>query len=310
MALLLAYFSDSCPQRYWGNEAEWRVHRDGLMRMIEARGGIIGLDGNWRLELAAFLYVPRCPASPSKKPWPFGIYHPGSLNPWCLPGSLNPWCLVCRHPLTNNTLATSVSLMAKPSWFDGSNQLWELSQISRNHSMLNEQKLQRVRGLWLISFIQDIRTLRSSAAKLREYALPLYTAIQDALKLLNMDSQRDASSSSSPEAACTDHELARTSCLLLISVILHGTLTSCEISPSPAPCSLSGLDKYLHERRLEWQDSVEGLYGLLFLDLTASPESAQTLNYIQQMAHVLVSLQQRSTQGGREVFGVHTPSDR
>ena len=169
--------------------------------------------------------------------------------------------------------------------------------MSRNHGTPNGQNLQRVRGLWLISFIQDMRTLRSSASKLREYALPSYTAIQDALELLKVDSQRDAPPLSSPEASCTDHELARISSLLLISVILHGTLATRDVSPSLAPCSLSGLDRYLQDRRLEWQDSVEGLHGLLFFDLMASPDSAQTTNYIQQMAHVLGSLSSEARRG-------------
>lgn len=38
-------------QRYWGTEDVWRVHRDGLERMIKARGGIAALQGNWRLGL-------------------------------------------------------------------------------------------------------------------------------------------------------------------------------------------------------------------------------------------------------------------
>ncbi len=58
---------------------EWRVHRDGLMRMIEARGGITGLDGNWRLELVAFLYVPSCIASLST--FPFKKARPSGVNP-------------------------------------------------------------------------------------------------------------------------------------------------------------------------------------------------------------------------------------
>ncbi|KAJ8098564.1 hypothetical protein POJ06DRAFT_292159 [Lipomyces tetrasporus] len=38
-------------ERYWGTEAEWRVHRDGLQGMIEARGGFAALQDNWRLGL-------------------------------------------------------------------------------------------------------------------------------------------------------------------------------------------------------------------------------------------------------------------
>lgn len=48
-------------QRYWGTEAEWRIHRDGLQRMVEARGGLHKLHSDWSLELVVGLYftVPR-----------------------------------------------------------------------------------------------------------------------------------------------------------------------------------------------------------------------------------------------------------
>jgi hypothetical protein len=44
-------------QRYWGTVAEWRIHRDGLQRMIEAKGGVDKLRSNWRLELVVYLFV-------------------------------------------------------------------------------------------------------------------------------------------------------------------------------------------------------------------------------------------------------------
>jgi hypothetical protein len=36
-------------------KAEWRIHRDGLQRMIDARGGIAALQSNWRLGLVTSL---------------------------------------------------------------------------------------------------------------------------------------------------------------------------------------------------------------------------------------------------------------
>lgn len=40
-----------CVKRYWGTEEVWRIHRDGLDRMIQARGGLASLKQNWRLGL-------------------------------------------------------------------------------------------------------------------------------------------------------------------------------------------------------------------------------------------------------------------
>ncbi|KAL4804251.1 hypothetical protein BDV18DRAFT_142814 [Aspergillus unguis] len=42
-------------ERYWGTVESWQVHRDGLQRMIEAKGGVEALHGNWRLELVVYL---------------------------------------------------------------------------------------------------------------------------------------------------------------------------------------------------------------------------------------------------------------
>ncbi|KAL4945561.1 hypothetical protein BDV06DRAFT_219250 [Aspergillus oleicola] len=43
-------------ERYWGTVEDWKVHRHGLQRMIEAKGGFEALHGNWRLELVVYLW--------------------------------------------------------------------------------------------------------------------------------------------------------------------------------------------------------------------------------------------------------------
>lgn len=44
-------------QRYWGTVEDWNIHRDGLQRMIDAKGGIETLHDNWRLEMVVYLWV-------------------------------------------------------------------------------------------------------------------------------------------------------------------------------------------------------------------------------------------------------------
>ncbi|KAJ5670104.1 uncharacterized protein N7477_005467 [Penicillium maclennaniae] len=46
-------------ERYWGTAEEWNIHRTGLQNMIEAKGGIGELHGNWGLELVVYLWVAR-----------------------------------------------------------------------------------------------------------------------------------------------------------------------------------------------------------------------------------------------------------
>jgi hypothetical protein len=36
---------------------DWQIHRDGLQRMIDAKGGVEKLNGNWRLQLVVYLLV-------------------------------------------------------------------------------------------------------------------------------------------------------------------------------------------------------------------------------------------------------------
>lgn len=38
-----------------GNRKEWKIHRNGLQRMVEFMGGLDKLQDNWRLELAVSL---------------------------------------------------------------------------------------------------------------------------------------------------------------------------------------------------------------------------------------------------------------
>ncbi|KAJ5778586.1 hypothetical protein N7520_001832 [Penicillium odoratum] len=42
-------------ERYWGTVEHWKIHRDGLQRMIDAKGGVGALHNNWRLELVVYL---------------------------------------------------------------------------------------------------------------------------------------------------------------------------------------------------------------------------------------------------------------
>ncbi|KAJ5233157.1 hypothetical protein N7468_006113 [Penicillium chermesinum] len=46
-------------ERYWGTVEDWNIHRRGLQRMIDAKGGIEALRDNWRLELVVYLWVNR-----------------------------------------------------------------------------------------------------------------------------------------------------------------------------------------------------------------------------------------------------------
>ncbi|KAJ9193479.1 transcriptional regulator family: Fungal Specific TF [Paecilomyces variotii] len=245
-------------ERYWGTESEWRIHRDGLQRMIEARGGIEALQSNWRLELVTFL----------------------------------------------------VSLMSKPSWFDSSNRIWEICEQPFTpdlHPIMGDmENLHRVRCLWLISFIQDMRTLMGGSSRLYLSGLSFYTAVRDAALLLWADSKHHTyTAMHRPE--CTPAEFRRLACLFFISVLLQGSMSTHEYAVSPsspqAPMNspvlddLLLLDTYLDCSRPLWQGSVEKLHTALFRDFTGLPDGPQKMKYVLNMTDVLRCMSVESRRG-------------
>ncbi|KAK9243423.1 hypothetical protein V1506DRAFT_463005 [Lipomyces tetrasporus] len=245
-------------ERYWGTEAEWRVHRDGLQGMIEARGGLAELQDNWRLGL-----------------------------------------IVCL-----------VSLMAKPSWFDSSNRVWEISEHHLNNSLHPMRAsiidLHKIYCLWLISFIQDMRTLMRSSSQLYQQGLAVYPAVHDAVLLLHFYFQLDAQTSMH-EASCSTPEYDRLACLLFISVLLQESMSSSYTSTatpptsdsfsSPSSNSLAILDVSLQESRNMWEGSVGNMHLFLFHHFVNLPNGSLKTKYAMQMTDVLGHLSLEARRG-------------
>ncbi|KOC09041.1 hypothetical protein COH20_004729 [Aspergillus flavus] len=72
-------------EKYWGIDGQWEVHRDGLQRLINARGGLSALRGDWRVELVVFFAFfiagsPRC--EPTTHVWELSDHFtPTALHP-------------------------------------------------------------------------------------------------------------------------------------------------------------------------------------------------------------------------------------
>ncbi|KAK9491414.1 hypothetical protein V1508DRAFT_357993 [Lipomyces doorenjongii] len=241
-------------ERYWGTEAEWRVHRDGLQGMIEARGGLAALQDNWRLGL-----------------------------------------IVCL-----------VSLMAKPSWFDSSNRVWEISEHSLDNSLhpmlASIIDLHKIYCLWLISFIQDMRTLMRSSSQLYQQGLRVYPAVHDAVLLLHFHFQLDAQTSMHDGPT---PEYDRLACLLFISVLLQesmsststATLPTSDSFPRPPSNSLAILDVSLQESRNLWEGSVANMHLFLFHHFMNLPDGSLKTKYAVQMTDVLGHLSLEARRG-------------
>ncbi|KAF5554082.1 tachykinin family [Fusarium napiforme] len=234
-------------ERYWGTEAEWIIHHKGLMNLVEARGGIVALSSNWRLELTTFL----------------------------------------------------VSLMARPTWFDCSNQIQELlthpSELPSHPILGRESDLRKVRSLWLVSFIQDIGTFRTN---LQRTAPVHFSAFHEAILLLKAHRQDQELDAGRPEL-CGDLEFTRLACLLFICVLLQKPPFE---SPHDAVTYQEGdwtfqrLDNFnllnfcLEANHPSWHDSLENLNSILFFHFAASESTGLDPDYVRNMTTVLASL--------------------
>ncbi|KAM3458767.1 hypothetical protein NHJ6243_007296 [Beauveria neobassiana] len=251
-------------ERYWGTEAEWLVHRAGLQRLIDQRGGIRALQNNWRLELTIYL----------------------------------------------------ISIMSKPSWFDSSNQLWEISDSSIStglHPLFgNEDALPRIRSLWLISFIQDTRTLMNHWLELYSSGITNYVGLQHAVATLH--------AAVPPQSGLTEthefdtHDYTRMACILFIVMIIQSSTSiltqTAAASGSQYPqatlslARIAELDALLLEREPNWTHSIDELYNTLYHEFASNHTSTHITSYALHMATV-VSYMSPETRRGVEKTLLH-----
>ncbi|KAM5349382.1 hypothetical protein ACJ41O_005887 [Fusarium nematophilum] len=237
-------------ERYWGTEAEWRIHHNGLSNLIQARGGIEALQSNWRLELTTFL----------------------------------------------------VSLMSKPSGFDCSNQIEELSDqplAAHLHPVLGDtENLHRIRCLWLLSFVQDMGTFRSNSPEIHSHGTTQFAAIQQALVLLKMH-LRQHEVGSARQDTCSDSEFTRLACLFFICVLLQQATSvsspSTEPNLEPGPRSydtdlVAFFDNFLEATGSAWEGSTDSLYTTLFCNFDVDGRTSLNMEYVQNMTNVMASM--------------------
>ncbi|KAF5602021.1 tachykinin family [Fusarium pseudocircinatum] len=192
-----------------------------------------------------------------------------------------------------------VSLMARPTWFDCSNQIQELlthpSELPLHPVLGRESDLRKLRSLWLVSFIQDIGTFRTN---LMSTAPVHYSAFHEAVLLLKSHRQDHELETGRPEL-CSDLEFTRLACLLFICVLLQkspfksphdtGTYQDGDWSFQRMD-NLNLLDFCLEANHPSWHDSVENLNSILFFHFTASEEMGLDPDYVRNITTVLASL--------------------
>ncbi|KAI0549760.1 tachykinin family protein [Xylaria curta] len=241
-------------ERYWGSEDEWRIHHNGLLQIIEARGGIATLQGNWRLAITTYL----------------------------------------------------VTLMTRPSWFDSSNQLREISQQSMvTHPVLGQLgNLYKTRCLWLLSFMQDMRTFMGNSPEISDHGLAHYTYIRDAILIIRSDLYLH-DEDLEDEGDMNERERIRLACLFYICIMLQGSVSQ-GYNPDTgnlAPVdfhhsySIMYLDQSLARHHTQWRGSVQSLFHCLFQGEIAAQTPPSRLQYALDLTNVLGSTSPEARHG-------------
>ncbi|KAJ2986149.1 hypothetical protein NUW58_g5165 [Xylaria curta] len=241
-------------ERYWGSEDEWRIHHNGLLQIIEARGGIETLHGNWRLEITTYL----------------------------------------------------VTLMTRPSWFDSSNQLREISQQSMTaHPVLGQLgNLYKTRCLWLLSFMQDLRTCMGNSPEIYNHGLVHYAYIRDALLIVRSDLYSHDEDLRT-EDDMNERERIRLACLFYICVMLRDSISQGYIpnSSNLTPMdfhhsySITFFDQCLARHHAQWQGSIQSLFQCLFHGTIAAETPPSRLHYALDLTNVLGSTSPEARHG-------------
>ncbi|OJJ66442.1 hypothetical protein ASPBRDRAFT_137943 [Aspergillus brasiliensis CBS 101740] len=236
-------------ERYWGTVEDWKIHRDGLQRMIDARGGVGTLHDNWRLELVVYL----------------------------------------------------VSLMSRPSWLESTNKLERISRPVLSSTIVQRAPsldVQKLRCLWLISFIQDMRTFMGSFYSRGLLGYPTaHTAV--ALLFQNFQTSTETCPPDGDNIMDWEHELL--GCLFSISVLIQESISVVSDGGPTTPTQLSTLDEleiFLRDSRHIWMGSVHNLRIILFESLSRLFEQGDSkVGYVLDLVQVLSTLSLEARQG-------------
>lgn len=203
--------------------------------------------------------------------------------------------------------------MTKPSWFHAANDITALAALPSaladapsptpfNHQALAaldappdpHEKL--LRSLWLLSMVQDTRTLMVSArACSGDRRFAACAALQDALRLLLADLQQDFAACPGGEALAdpamhTAREHVRLASIVLLCILMRESVEAdgAKGVVGADPADLVLVDVQLQDTRPLWLDAT-GLHSILFGRAAALPGGDRHARYAENMAVVLLS---------------------
>lgn len=192
--------------------------------------------------------------------------------------------------------------MSRPSWLESTNKVEEISCPRRERPtsqlpLLPNSDLQKVRCLWLISFIQDMRTFMGYFCGA---GLPPFPLLHTAIKFLcNYYQILMRNSPSDQNILGLEYEIL--ACLLTVSIILQESIPLECVDTHWKPGAqnvLEFLERTLEESQDAWAGSIHILQAILNKSLrTLSINGDAKISYIKEMVKVLGTLSDEARHG-------------
>lgn len=183
--------------------------------------------------------------------------------------------------------------MSKPSWFESTNDLSEISEHNMRNNILGTTiDLQKLRCLWLISFIQDMRNLMGMSAQLYMKGLLVFPSLYSAVLLIRDNFEIEGRT---PQTQYLASDYDRLACLFAISIIVQESIS---LSYSAPANELAVLDLALQSSQGTWAGSIHLLR--LFLHnhfINNYPKGVMKINYVMQMTDVMSHLSLEAHKG-------------
>ena len=183
--------------------------------------------------------------------------------------------------------------MSKPPWYESTNDLSEISEHNLNHSTLGATiDLQKMRCLWLISFIQDMRNLMGMSAQLYMEGLLVFPSLYRAVLLIRDNFEVDGRT---PQKQYLASDYDRLACLFAISIIVQESVS---LSYSAPANELAILDLALQSSQDTWAGSVHLLRMFLHNHFINNyPNGVTKIDYVMQMTDVMSHLSLEAHKG-------------
>lgn len=192
--------------------------------------------------------------------------------------------------------------MSKPSWLEPTNHLETISRPLSNFIPASpcppHMDVQKVRCLWLISFIQDMRTFMGYSYGCK---LSFYPSINAAVGLLRYNFLCSIATTSRTSSDITLLEYDTLACLLSFSVMVQESIpTFHDVTiDTPAACDvLFRLDMSLRVSHDLWTNSVSIMRSVIYQYINGLyGGNCSTVNYIVELADVLAALSLEARRG-------------